>query len=216
MNSWHLCLHLILPLLFAPKLKAEDVEENGPFATPGLSDTSETSLKDLVLKEIDPKEIDLKIDASHGITIKWRTPKDWDVMCYKSEVQYRNQCGKNWTIIEYDNKHELNVLNLSTLSMKQNYDFRIRVKVDCGYNGAWSNWTGIQSWRNDPDPCIKESSSNVWIYILITVLPLASLLLICLLTRESGGATLDSVMKNAKQQKLRLSTKVKIIRMTRL
>nr|XP_055071827.1 cytokine receptor-like factor 2 isoform X1 [Misgurnus anguillicaudatus] len=188
MNSWHLCLHLILPLFFAPKLKAEDVEENGPFTTPGLSDYSETSSDDfteIVLNEIDPKEMDLKIDTSHGITIKWRTPKDWDAFCYKSEVQYKNQCGKNWTTIEYDNKHELNVLNLPTLSMKQNYDFRIRMKVDCSFDGDWSNWTHIQSWGNQPDPCIEESSSNVWIYVLITVLPLASLLIICLLTRES-------------------------------
>lgn len=40
-------------------------------------------------------------------------------------------------------------MNLPTLTLKHNYDFRIRMKLDCLFNGNWSNWTTVQSWGNN-------------------------------------------------------------------
>lgn len=45
-------------------------------------------------------EIDMKITGtSHGIRVTWKTPdKSKDPSCYSSELQYKNQCVKNWTV----------------------------------------------------------------------------------------------------------------------
>lgn len=39
-------------------------------------------------------------------------------------------------------------LNLSTLSIKKNYNFRIRMRLWCN-NKDWSKWTKVQSWGNN-------------------------------------------------------------------
>jgi len=50
--------------------------------------------------------------------------------------------------IEVKQEHYVYNLNLSTLSIKMNYDFRIRMKLWC-VNYNWSNWTKVQSWGNN-------------------------------------------------------------------
>lgn len=39
-------------------------------------------------------------------------------------------------------------LTLSTLNIKTNYDFRIRMRLQC-VDKDWSNWTKVQSWGNN-------------------------------------------------------------------
>ncbi|XP_057192105.1 cytokine receptor-like factor 2 isoform X2 [Triplophysa rosa] len=133
------------------------------------------------------EEIDMKISCtSHGIRVTWKTEdKNKEPRCYISELQYKNQCVKNWTS-ELTRNEELTVVDLPTLSMKHNYDFRIRMKLDCMYDGDWSNWTTVQSWGNNTGVCKVESSSNlsIWIYVLITALPMTAFLLICLMMQE--------------------------------
>ncbi|KAA0715608.1 hypothetical protein E1301_Tti008447 [Triplophysa tibetana] len=136
------------------------------------------------------EEIDMKIDGtSHGITVTWKTPvKNKNPRCYTSELQYKNQCVKNWTFSQSEiiQDQELYDVNLPTLTLKHNYDFRIRMKLDCLYEGDWSNWTPVQSWGNNIGVCKFESSSKLsnWIYVLITVLPMTAFLLICLLMQD--------------------------------
>ncbi|XP_056611320.1 cytokine receptor-like factor 2 isoform X2 [Triplophysa dalaica] len=139
------------------------------------------------------EEIDMKINGtSNGITVTWKTPvTKQESRCYTSELQYKNQCVKTWMSEFIENK-ELTDVNLTTLSLKHNYDFRIRMKLGCFFNGNWSNWTAVQSWGNNTGVCKFESSSNHlwnfqlpnWIYVLITVLPMTAFLLICLLMQE--------------------------------
>lgn len=44
--------------------------------------------------------------------------------------------------------NEVHNFNLSNLSIKTNYDFRIRMKLWC-HDKDWSNWTKVQSWGNN-------------------------------------------------------------------
>lgn len=60
------------------------------------------------LKYTDPyefslEEIDMKINAtSHGFKVTWKAPgKSMDPRCYKSELQYKNQCVKNWMVCHH-------------------------------------------------------------------------------------------------------------------
>lgn len=55
------------------------------------------------------------------------------------------QGGKS---IQVRQQHEVYNLDLSTLSMKMNYDFRIRMKLWCR-DKEWSKWTKVQSWGNN-------------------------------------------------------------------
>ncbi|XP_059417243.1 cytokine receptor-like factor 2 isoform X2 [Carassius carassius] len=76
-----------------------------------------------------------------------------------------------------------NHLNLTYISMKKNYDFRIRMRKEC-LQKPWSNWTKVQSWGNNAGACVVEASAYIWVYILIIVLPLTAFLLVCLLTQQ--------------------------------
>ncbi|KAK2904864.1 hypothetical protein QQF64_033005 [Cirrhinus molitorella] len=142
---------------------------------------------DSVLSDIDPDQIVFKIDNTlHGITVTWRIPPDINPTCCEVEVQYKSQCVKDWKEdqrIVVNQKQEEDHLSLSTISMKMNYDFRIRMKLEC-VDKNWSNYTKVQSWGNNADACMVEAYPYIWIYILIIVPTLTAFLLVCLLTQE--------------------------------
>lgn len=50
--------------------------------------------------------------------------------------------------IQVRQQHEVYNLDLPTLNMKKNYDFRIRMKLWC-LDKDWNNWTKVQSWGNN-------------------------------------------------------------------
>ncbi|XP_051566905.1 uncharacterized protein LOC127448436 isoform X1 [Myxocyprinus asiaticus] len=188
MNNSCLCLQFVLLLLFVPEPWAEYVEED--------------------LYKIDLDKTDMKIsNTSHDITVTWRTPdKTTDPTCYTSELQCKSQCVKDWKRAqkyEVEHKYEVYVFNLSTLSMKENYDFRIRMKLSC-IDGDWSTWTQVQHWGNNTGACMAETSSYMWFYILITVLPI--FLLICLLTQEGIRRLILPVVPDPKDFKNKIMT----------
>uniref|UniRef100_A0A8C1JJQ7 Uncharacterized protein n=1 Tax=Cyprinus carpio TaxID=7962 RepID=A0A8C1JJQ7_CYPCA len=76
--------------------------------------------------------------------------------------------------IQVRHQYEVCSLDLSTLSIKMNYDFRIRMKLGC-LDKDWSKWTKVQS------ACMVEASAYIWVYILIIVLPLTAFL-VCFLS----------------------------------
>ncbi|XP_016350838.1 uncharacterized protein LOC107695450 [Sinocyclocheilus anshuiensis] len=173
MNSWSVYHLVVLALLFASESSAE------------YDDGDDDEILD-----IDPDQIIFKISNTlHGITVTWRTPdKNITPECYEAEVQFKSQCVKDWKEgqrIEVKHKHEVYNLNLPTVSMKMNYDFRIRMKKECQQKD-WSNWTKVQSWGNNAGACMSnvEASAYIWVYILIIVLPLTAFLLVCLLTQQ--------------------------------
>ncbi|XDV30231.1 hypothetical protein PO909_033195 [Leuciscus waleckii] len=140
------------------------------------------------MEEINPDQIVFKIsNTSHGINVTWRIPNPGtNPNCYSTEVQYKSQCVNDWKIqrgqrIDKQERVEYN-LPLSSLSVKMNYDFRIRMRLEC-VDKDWSNWTKVQSWGNNKDACVVESPASIWVYILIIVLPLIGLLLVYLLTQ---------------------------------
>ncbi|XP_058644065.1 cytokine receptor-like factor 2 isoform X2 [Onychostoma macrolepis] len=103
----------------------------------------------------------------------------------KKKVQYKSQYVKDWKggkSIQVRQQHEVYNLDLSTLSMKRNYDFRIRMKLWC-LDKEWSKWTKVQSWGNNEGARLVDATAYIWIYILIIVLPLTAFLLVCLLTQ---------------------------------
>ncbi|XP_016322830.1 cytokine receptor common subunit gamma-like [Sinocyclocheilus anshuiensis] len=152
--------------------------------------TSCISEKQGEILDIAPDQIVFNISNTlHGITATWRTPDNNNKIspsCYEAEVQYKNQCVKDWKggqSIQVRQQHEVYNLDLSTLSMKTNYDFRIRMKLGC-LDKDWSKWTKVQSWGNNEGACMVEGSAYIWVYILIIVLPLTAFLLVCLLTQQ--------------------------------
>uniref|UniRef100_A0A8C2A7T4 Uncharacterized protein n=1 Tax=Cyprinus carpio TaxID=7962 RepID=A0A8C2A7T4_CYPCA len=93
------------------------------------------------------------------------------------DITYKNQCVKDWKggqSIQLRHQYEVFNLDLSTLSIKMNYDFRIRMKLGC-LDKDWSKWTKVQS------ACMVEASAYIWVYILIIVLPLTAFL-VCFLS----------------------------------
>ncbi|XP_052462397.1 cytokine receptor-like factor 2 isoform X1 [Carassius gibelio] len=171
MNSWSVYHLLVLALLFASLSSAEYDDE--------LDDDE----YDVIL-DIDPDQIHFTIsNTSHGLNIKWKIPDENDNPdCYEAEVQYKSQCVKDWEDINSIKVTQTH-LNLNYISMKKNYDFRIRMRKEC-LNKPWSNWTKVQSWGNNADACVVEASAYIWVYILIIVLPLTAFLLVCLLTQQ--------------------------------
>ncbi|XP_073767609.1 cytokine receptor-like factor 2 isoform X4 [Danio rerio] len=172
------------------------------------------------IEDIDPDRIVFNISKTpYGVKVIWRVANNnADPQCFNTEVQYKRQCEKDWERshrIKLQNNQEENHLNLSTLSTKMNYDFRIRMKYEC-LEKDWSNWTKVQSWGNNKDVCMVKSSYYIWVYILIIMLPLITFLLFCLLIQQSGGETLRRGMKIAQPQTLRLLTKVKAKRFIKL
>ncbi|XP_051997801.1 cytokine receptor common subunit gamma-like [Xyrauchen texanus] len=185
MSNWRQCLQFVLLLFFTPKSMAEYVEED--------------------LYKIDMDKIDMKIsNTSHVISVTWKPPNNKsDPRCYTSEVQCKSQCVKDWERgLKYklEHKNEEYGLNMSTLSMKKNYDFRIRMMLSC-IGGEWSNWTQVQHWGNNTDACMEESSSYIWIYVLIPVLPMTGLLLMYLFTQESIRRLILPVVPDPKHLK---------------
>ncbi|XP_051762972.1 cytokine receptor-like factor 2 [Ctenopharyngodon idella] len=178
MNSWSEYLLVVLALHFAPGSSADEYEYD----------------EDLVPMEvIDPDQIVFNIsNTSHGITMTWRVPNNKiEPICYSTEVQYKSQCVKDWkpsAILEIkQGNNEVHNFNLSNLSIKTNYDFRIRMKLWC-HDKDWSNWTKVQSWGNNTGACMVESPANIMYFdyfnILLIVLPLTGFLLVCLLTQQ--------------------------------
>ncbi|NP_001153142.1 cytokine receptor-like factor 2 [Danio rerio] len=140
------------------------------------------------IEDIDPDRIVFNISKTpYGVKVIWRVANNnADPQCFNTEVQYKRQCEKDWERshrIKLQNNQEENHLNLSTLSTKMNYDFRIRMKYEC-LEKDWSNWTKVQSWGNNKDVCMVKSSYYIWVYILIIMLPLITFLLFCLLIQQ--------------------------------
>ncbi|KAG1968614.1 cytokine receptor-like factor 2 isoform X2 [Pimephales promelas] len=173
MKNWSVYLLIVLALPFASMSNADDDEDEDDY---------------YAMEDINPDQIVFNIsNTSHGINVTWSIPHpQQNPQCYLTEVQYKSQCVKDWKRgqrIEVKQEHYVYNLNLSTLSIKMNYDFRIRMKLWC-VNKNWSNWTKVQSWGNNKGACMVESSASIWVYILIIVLPLTGLLLVYLLTQQ--------------------------------
>ncbi|XP_050975536.1 cytokine receptor-like factor 2 isoform X2 [Labeo rohita] len=167
MFSWNVYHLVALALLSAPESSAESDD----------NDDYDTDLDQIVFKIS---------NTSHSITVTWWTPIDINPECCEVEVQYKSQCVKEWKEdqrIVVKQEHEVYHLNLSTISMKMNYDFRIRMKLWC-LDKEWNNWTKVQSWGNNAGACMVEASPYIWVYILIIALPLTAFLLVFLLTQE--------------------------------
>ncbi|XP_067301177.1 cytokine receptor-like factor 2 [Pseudorasbora parva] len=173
MNNWSVYLLVVLALLFAPESSADDYDEDDDY----------DDEDNVLIEDIDPDQIVFTISKTlHGITITWRKPNnETDSNCYKTEVQYKCQCVKDWKSADIK-QGEYN-LDLPHLNLKMNYDFRIRMKLEC-LNKNWSNWTKVQSWGNNTGACTVKSSADIWVYILKIVLPLTSFLLVCLLAQH--------------------------------
>ncbi|XP_048049412.1 cytokine receptor-like factor 2 [Megalobrama amblycephala] len=180
MTSWSVYLLVVLALCFAPESSVtEDSDYSGD--------------DELVPMEVfDADQIVFNIsNTSHGITLTWRVPNNKITLtCYSTEVQYKSQCVNDWKRTPSEHKQgddEVYRLNLSTLSIKKNYDFRIRMRLWCN-DKDWSNWTKVQSWGNNAGACMVELPANImyfdYFYILIIVLPLTGFLLVCLLTQQ--------------------------------
>ncbi|KTF98716.1 hypothetical protein cypCar_00023314 [Cyprinus carpio] len=174
MNSWSVYHLVVLALLFASQSSAEYDGEDA------YDEYDE-------ILDIDPDQIIFEISNTlHGITVTWSTPdKNTIPECYEAQVQFKSQCVKEWKEGQrtVTHTHEVYSLNLSTISMKKNYDFRIRMRKAC-QDKNWSNWTTVQSWGNNTGACTVDASTYIWVYILIIVLPLTAFLLVCLLTQQ--------------------------------
>lgn len=64
-------------------------------------------------------------------------------VCFAFSYMQRDQ-----TIEVKQDQDEVYNLTLSTLSIKTNYNFRIRMRLWC-LDKNWSNWTKVQSWGNN-------------------------------------------------------------------
>ncbi|XP_043105619.1 cytokine receptor-like factor 2 [Puntigrus tetrazona] len=197
MNSWSVYHLVALSLLFVPESSAEYNKNESPERR--QSRASKNAVKrggmenhgeqyNSAILDVDPDQIVFNISNSpHGIIVRWRTPDNIiSPYCYDAEVQYKSQCVKDWKggqSIQVRHQHKVYNLDLSSLSMKTNYDFRIRMKIWC-INSNWSKWTKVESWENNEGVCMVEASTYIWVYILIIVLPLTTFLLVCLVTQQ--------------------------------